>query len=58
MSIINLAVPAERITNAMSQVHAPHLTPLMIAVRDHGIGLCVVPQGKEPFNRRATDRWS
>jgi len=50
MSIINLAVPRDRITQAMEQIHAPHLRPLMIAVRDGGIGLCVVPQGKEPFD--------
>jgi hypothetical protein len=50
MSIINLSVPRDRITNVLDQVHAPHLRPLMIAVRDYGIELCVVPQGKEPFD--------
>jgi hypothetical protein len=50
MSIINLSVPRERITKVLEQGHAPHLRPLMVAVRDSGIGLCVVPQGKEPFD--------
>jgi hypothetical protein len=50
MSIINLAVPRDRITKVLDQGRAPHLQPLMIAVRDGGIGLCVVPQGNEPFD--------
>jgi hypothetical protein len=50
MSIINLSVPRHRITSAMGQIHAPHLRSLLTAVRDYGIGLCVVPQGKEPFD--------
>ena len=28
---------------------APHLVPVMVAVRDHRVGVLAVPQGPQPF---------
>jgi hypothetical protein len=48
-SILNLTVPRERFTHAIE--HGPeHFRPIMEAARDHGVGVCVVPQGAERFN--------
>jgi hypothetical protein len=48
-SILNLSVPRERFTHAIE--HGPeHFRPIMEAARDHGVGVCVVPQGAERFN--------
>jgi hypothetical protein len=48
-SILNLSVPRERFTRAIK--YGPeHFRPIMEAARDHGVGVCVVPQGAEWFN--------
>jgi hypothetical protein len=49
MTIAHFQVPRERITLAMERSGAAHLRPVMIAVRDYGCGLCVVPHGGERF---------
>lgn len=47
--ILNLSVPRERFTHAIE--HGPeHFRPIMEAARDHGVGVCVVPQGIERFD--------
>lgn len=47
--ILNLSVPRERFTNAIE--HGPeHFRPIMEAARDHGVGVCVVPQSIERFD--------
>jgi hypothetical protein len=49
IGILNLSVPRERFTHAIE--HGPeHLRSIMEAARDHGVGICVVPQGAEQFN--------
>lgn len=48
-SILNMSVPRERFTHAVQQ-GPEHLRPIMQAARDHGVGICVVPQGGERFN--------
>jgi hypothetical protein len=49
IGILNLSVPRERFTHAIE--HGPeHFRPIMEAARDHGVGVCVVPQGAERFN--------
>ena len=48
-SILHFSVPRERFTLAIE--HGPeHLRPIMEAARDHGVGVCVVPQGADRFN--------
>jgi hypothetical protein len=49
MSIVNFSVPRDRITAAMVRPDAAHLRPVMLAVRDRGCCLCVVPQGRARF---------
>ena len=49
IGILNVSVPRERFTHAIE--HGPeHLRPIMGAARDHGVGVCVMPQGAERFN--------
>jgi len=48
MSIVNMSVPRSRLTTAIDNGPA-HLQPIMLAVRDAGVSLCVVPQGGEQF---------
>jgi hypothetical protein len=48
-AISHFNVPADRFTHAIQQ-GPEHLRPLMQAARDHGVGICVVPQGGERFN--------
>ena len=49
IGILNVSVPRERFTHAIE--HGPeHLRPIMGAAQDHGVGVCVVPQGAERFN--------
>ena len=49
IGILNVSVPRERFTHAIQ--HGPeHLRSIMEAARDHGVGVCVVPQGAERFN--------
>lgn len=48
-SILNMSVPRERFTHLIE--HGPeHFRPIMEAARDHGVGVCVVPQGIERFD--------
>lgn len=43
IGILNMSVPRERFTHAIE--HGPeHFRPIMEAARDHGVGVCVVPQ--------------
>lgn len=49
IGILNLSVPHERFTRAIER-GPEHLRPIMEAARDHGVGICVVPQGAERFN--------
>lgn len=49
MNPLHVSAPRERLTWAID--HSPdHLRPIMLAVRDHGVSLCLVPQGKEWFS--------
>jgi hypothetical protein len=49
IGILNMSVPRERFTRVIE--HGPeHLRPVMQAARDHGVGICVVPQGIERFD--------
>ena len=54
MTLANFNVPRERLTAAMGHSGATHLRPAMIAVRDYGCGLCVVPHGGERFTPPTT----
>ena len=49
IGILNLSVPHERFTHVIERGPG-HLRPIMEAARDHGVGVCVVPQGAERFN--------
>jgi hypothetical protein len=49
IGILNLSVPRERFTYAIER-GPEHLRTIMQAARDHGVGICVVPQGAERFN--------
>jgi hypothetical protein len=49
MSILNISAPRSRLTWAIDNSPA-HLRPIMIAVRDCGVSLCLVPQGKLRFD--------
>jgi hypothetical protein len=46
--IVNTSVPRDRLTYAAENGQS-HLRPIILAVRDHGVSLCLVPQGKMPF---------
>ena len=48
MSIVNMSVPRGRLTMAIDNGPS-YLRPIMLAVRDGGVSLYVVPQGGEPF---------
>jgi hypothetical protein len=48
MSIVNMSVPRDRLTMAIDNGPS-YLRPIMLAVRDGDVSLCVVPQGGEPF---------
>jgi hypothetical protein len=48
VSILNMSVPRSRLTTAINSGPS-YLRPIMLAVRDAGVSLCVVPQGGEPF---------
>jgi hypothetical protein len=49
MTMAHLQVHCARITNAMERSGAAHLRPVIVAVRDRGCGLCIVPHGGERF---------
>jgi hypothetical protein len=49
MSIVNMSVPRNRLTSAIDNGPS-YLRPIMLAVRDAGVLMCVVPQGNEPFD--------
>lgn len=53
-TIVNMAVPRDRLTFAIDN-GPEHWRPLMVAVRDAGVSLCVVSQGGEAF-RPPSDR--
>jgi hypothetical protein len=46
--IVDTSVPRDRLTYA-AENGQPHLRSTILAVRDHGVSLCLVPQGKSPF---------
>ena len=49
IGILNMSVPRERFTHVIEQ-GPEHFRPIMEAARDHGVGVCVVPQGPERFH--------
>jgi|SRR5215831_8651068 hypothetical protein len=46
--IVNTSVPRERLAYAAANGQ-PHLRSTITTVRDHGVSLCLMPQGKSPF---------
>jgi hypothetical protein len=46
--IVNTSFPRDRLTYA-AENGQPHLRYIITTVRDHGVSLCLVPQGKSPF---------
>lgn len=49
IGILNMSVPRERFTHVIE--HGPeHFRPIMEAARDHGVGVCVIPQVIERFD--------
>jgi hypothetical protein len=50
----SVSVPGSRITATIDHLPA-YMRPIMLAVRDAGVALCMVPQGEEPFDP-PTDR--
>jgi hypothetical protein len=49
IGILNMSVPRERFTHVIE--HGPeHFRPIMEAARDHGVGVCIVPQVIERFD--------
>jgi hypothetical protein len=47
--IINTAVPRSRLTTAIN-TGPSYWRPIWTAVRDAGVGLCIIPQGGQPFD--------
>jgi hypothetical protein len=48
-SIYNVVVPPSRLTAAIKD--APlHLRPIFTAMRDAGVGFCLIPHGRQPFD--------
>lgn len=49
IGILNMSVPRERFTHVI-EYGPEHFRPIMEAARDHGVGVCVVPQVIERFD--------
>ena len=46
--IVNTSVPRDRLAYAAAN-DQPHRRSIITTVRDHGVSLCLMPQGKSPF---------
>jgi hypothetical protein len=55
-AFVSAGTTTARINSALDEGVAPHLIPILIAVRDHRVGMLSVPQGPQAFPFPPSDR--